>query len=249
MAKVLTKVEPPIGWLIFNRPEVLNAFDVEMWRKVPEAALELDENNDVEIIIMRGEGNVFGAGADIKELLEYTKKGIAQEYADAVNYCFSGLAKVRKVIIAAVERYALGGGCMVALSCDLRVAGQGAKIGIPLVKLGLAVEPLGIKRLMEIAGSGFAAEFLLTGDVIPMDKLINSGVVNFVVPDEKVVEFSKELALRLLKNGKYALRTTKRIMKEFVSGKPDYDFLHTAFASCMNTEEFVQRAEGFINKS
>lgn len=144
--KIKTIIEPPIGWIVFDRPDVLNAFDIEMWRSLPEIALDLDQNEDVKIIIMRGEGNVFGAGADIKELLEYTEKGIAQEYADAVNYCFDGLSKVKKIMIAAIERYALGGGCMVALSCDLRVAGENAKIGIPLVKLGLAVEPLGIKK-------------------------------------------------------------------------------------------------------
>ncbi len=247
--KILTKIEPPIGWIVFNRPEAMNAFDIEMWRLLPERALELDRDPQIEVIIMRGEGGVFGAGADIKELLDYAERGESQKYAEAVNYCFSGLARVEKVMIAAVEKYALGGGCMVALSCDLRVAGKGAKIGIPLVKLGLAVEPLGIKRLFDVAGAGFASEFLLMGDVIPKEKLMASGIVNFFVEDERVVDFSKELALKLLENGRYALKITKSILKQYTLGSPDDRFLAKAFASCMDTDEFKERARRFCKRT
>ncbi len=248
MAKILKEIDLPIGWIIFNRAEALNAFDYEMWMGLPEVALELDRHPEVDVIIMRGNGGVFGAGADIKELLTYAEKGRSQEYADAVHYCFENLAKVEKIMIAAIEKYALGGGCMIALSCDLRVAGKGAKIGIPLVKLGLAVEPLGIKRLLDVAGLGYAAEFLLTGDVIPEDKLKASGIVNFFVEDEKVLDFSKELALKLLENGKYALRMSKAILKQFAQGTSDEAFLKRAFASCMDTEDFKERARKFAKK-
>ncbi len=249
MSTVKIEIEPPIGWLIFNRPEVKNAFNIEMWKTVPEKALELDKNEDVKIIIMRGEGNCFGAGADIKELLEYTEKGKAQEYAEAVKYCFSNLARVNKIMIAAIEKYALGGGCMVAASCDLRVAEKGAKIGIPLVKLGLAVEPLGIKRLIEIVGGSFAMEFLLTGDPIPEEKLLNSGLVNFLVEKGEVLDFSKKLAERLLDHGLYALKVTKMIYRQYLSGKADERFTRRAFASCMETTSFKERARKFLNKT
>ncbi len=248
MSKIVAHKEPPIGWVIFNRPEVLNAFDFDMWRELPEVVSRLDRDPDVEIIIMRGEGGVFGAGADIKEMLDYVKSGISQTYAEAVNRCFRGLSRTEKITIAAVERYALGGGCMIALACDLRVVGKGAKVGIPLVKLGLAVEPLGIKRLLEVCGTSFALEFLLTGEPIPMEKLIYSGIANFVVEDHQVVQFSKELALKLLDNGHFALKTTKRIVKEFTKGEPDWKLLNRAFASCMDTQDFVERAERFIKK-
>ncbi|NPA15528.1 MAG: enoyl-CoA hydratase/isomerase family protein [Deferribacteres bacterium] len=249
MSTVRIEIEPPIGWLIFNRPEVRNAFNVEMWKTVPEKALELDKNDDVKIIIMRGEGNCFGAGADIKELLEYAEKGKAQEYAEAVKYCFSNLARINKIMIAAIERYALGGGCMVAASCDLRVAEKGAKIGIPLVKLGLAVEPLGIKRLIELVGGSFAMDFLLTGDPIPEEKLLVSGFVNFMVEKGEAVSFSKELARRLLDHGPYALKVTKMIYKQYLSGEADERFIRRAFASCMETSSFKERARRFINKT
>ncbi len=248
MDEIRVEVSPPVGWIVFNRPEVMNAFNMNMWKGLPQVAASLDEHPDVKVIIMRGEGGVFGAGADIRELLEYTEEGRAQEYADAVNFCFSGLSRVEKPMIAAIERYALGGGCMVALSCDLRVAGNSAKIGIPLVKLGLAVEPLGIKRLFDVAGYGFAAEFLLTGDVIPREKLAASGLVNIFVEDDRVVDAARELAERLAENSNYALRKAKSILKQFASGKTDPEFLRRAFASCMETEEFRERARRFLNK-
>jgi len=246
---VKTVIEPPIGWIVFNRPEVRNAFNVEMWHLTAEAALELDRNEEVKVIIMRGEGHVFGAGADIRELLEYAETNRAQLYAEAVNYCFRNLAEVQKIMIAAIEGYALGGGCMVALSCDLRVCEEDAKVGIPLVKLGLAVEPLGIKRLIETAGVGFAAEFLLTGDPIPAEKLTASGIINFLVKRGEAVNFSRNLALKILENGYFSLLMTKKIMKEWLSGNPDYTLLNRAFASCMERDEFKERARRFIRKS
>ncbi len=249
MEVVKTEITPPIGWIIFNRPKVKNAFNIDMWLAVPDKALELENRDDVKVIIMRGEGNCFGAGADIKELLNYAESGKAQEYAEAVKYCFSNLSKINKIMIAAIEGYALGGGCMVALSCDLRVCEKGAKVGIPLVKLGLAVEPLGIKRLIEVVGGGFAMEFLLTGDPIPEDKLIMSGMINFLVEKGEAVNFSKNLAERLLENGFYALKVTKMLYKQYLTGNVDERFARRSFASCMETKFFRERAEKFIKKT
>lgn len=219
-----------------------------MWIEIGNRISEL-ESSDVDVIVLRGSNGVFSSGADIKEMLEFAESGRAQEYQNAVNYCFKMLDKTNKITISLIEGYALGGGIMVALMTDIRIAEENAKIGIPLVKLGLAVEPYGIKRLIETAGIGFAKEFLMTGDIIPKEKLLASCLVNYIVKSEEIETFTINMITKLLKeNGIEAIKKTKTIIKEFLNNNPCEAFLEKVFATLMESEEFKERAKKFILK-
>ncbi len=248
---VITKVEPPLGWVIFNRPQVKNAFNLRMWEEVPAAIARIAQDPQVGTIILRGEGGNFGAGADIKELLEYSQDPLlAQAYAQKVNLCFSTMGQVEKPMMALVEGYTLGGGAMVATACDLRVVSERATVGIPLPRLGLAVEPLGIKRLMETVGLSWASKFLLTADPIPQEELKLSGWASSVVPHEELEEEARNLAERILKNSPTAIQMTKRIIHEWLKSPLERKekTLDAAFARCMLGEEFQEGARAFIEK-
>ncbi|MGB9668532.1 MAG: enoyl-CoA hydratase/isomerase family protein [Thermosulfidibacteraceae bacterium] len=249
MKNVKIEISNGIGWVLFNRPESRNAFNYSTWLEVGDKVKIVDENPDVDVIILRGIGGSFSSGADIKEMLEFSQKGKSLEYQKAVNYCFTRLINVKKPTISLIEGYALGGGIMVALTTDIRIAEENAKIGIPLVKLGLVVEPLGIKRLVEVVGLGFATEFLMTGDVIPKEKLISSGVINYFIPREEIEHFTLNLVEKLRReNSLEAVIQTKRILREIGNENPKEPLLNTIFAQMMEKTSFKERAQKFINK-
>ncbi len=248
---VVTRLEPPLGWVIFNRPEVKNAFNLQMWEDVPKAILEVAQDPKVRVILLKGEGGHFGAGADIKELLKYAQDPLlARAYADKVNFCFSTMGQVEIPLIALVEGYTLGGGAMVATACDLRVVSKNATVGIPLPRLGLAVEPLGIKRLVETVGLSWASKFLLTADPIPQEELRLSGWASSLVDQENLEREARDLASRILKSSPTAIQMTKRILHRWLQspleGKDQV--LAQAFAKCMLGDEFQEGAQAFIEK-
>ncbi len=251
MEKEILKVEQKdqVAIVTFNRPEVKNAFDLALWKALPTTLTRLCESDRVRAIVLRGEGGNFGAGADIRELMEYrqsTRK--AQTYSDAVHRCFLTMSQLPVPLVAAVKGYALGGGFMVALSCDIRVAADNAVLGIPLPRLGLAVEWLGIARLVETVGSGYAREFLLTADPVPLERLEKAGFLNAVVTPEKVMETALAYAERTKKNSPNALRITRAILNELASPAPNVAFLNSTFGSCLFHEEFVEGASAFLEK-
>ena len=248
---VLTRLEPPLGWVIFNRPQVKNAFNLQMWEEVPKAILQVAQTEGIRVIFLKGEGGHFGAGADIKELLEYAQDPLlARAYADKVNFCFSTMGQVEVPLIALVEGYTLGGGAMVATACDLRVVSKKATVGIPLPRLGLAVEPLGIKRLIETVGLSWATKFLLTADPIPLEELQLSGWASSLVDQESLEKKARELAARILKNSPTAIQMTKRIIHRWLRSPLEGEdkILEEAFARCMLGEEFQEGARAFIEK-
>jgi len=250
-AMVITKVDPPLGWVIFNRPHVKNAFNLQMWEEVPKAIVRTALDPQVRIILLKGEGGNFGAGADIKELLEYSQEPLlARAYADKVNFCFFTMGQVEIPLIALVEGYTLGGGAMVATACDLRVVSDEATVGIPLPRLGLAVEPLGIKRLVETVGLSWASKFLLTADPIPLEDLKLSGWATSVVAHDKVENEAKNLADRIMKNSPTAIQMTKRIIREWLKSSLERKekILEEAFARCMLGDEFKEGAKAFMEK-
>ncbi len=233
----------------FNRPEVKNAFNLALWKTLPHTLTRLCNESDVRAIILRGEGGNFGAGADIREMMEYRKSPQkAQIYSDTVHRCFLTMSQLPLPLVAAVEGYALGGGFMVALSCDIRVAADNAVLGIPLPRLGLAVEWLGIARLVETVGSGYAREFLLTADPVPLQRLEKAGFLNEVVEQGKVMETALGYTERMKKNSPNALRITRAILNELSSPAPNTAFLNSTFGSCLLHEEFTEGAAAFFEK-
>ena len=252
MANKLVAVKKgALGWVIFNRPQVKNAFDLEMWERLPRTIANLAEDPEIRVILLKGEGGHFGAGADIKELLEYAKKPfLAQVYANTVDRCFTAMGKIEKPLIAVVEGHALGGGAMVATACDLRVVSKKATVGIPLPQLGLAVVPLGIKKLIETVGLAWASKFLLTADIIPIEDLKASGWASVMADEEKVEEEAIALGERIMRNYPTAIQMTKRIIREWLT--PSYlrdpKVLRESFSRCMLGDEFKEGARAFIEK-
>ncbi len=201
-----------IAYITLNRPEVLNAFNREMHRRLREAWLDFREDNDVWAALITGAGDrAFSAGQDVNE--------IGGAAADAARRSFwetwfgddlqSGL-EVWKPIVAAINGYCLGEGLTLILACDFRVASERASFGFPEVGLGLATI-VGAVRAPRVVGLGNALELLLTGDRVDAQRALQMGLVHRVVPHDEVKAEGERLARRLCRNGPLAMRCTKEV--------------------------------------
>lgn len=174
-----------VGLITLNRPEALNALNLEMLTEIVAAASEMDADTGIGAIVLTGSAKAFAAGADIKEMLS---KDYQDMYASDWFEGWSRFTAVRTPIIAAVSGFALGGGCEVVMMCDIVIAGENAKFGQPEIKLGVIPGMGGSQRLTRAIGKAKAMEMILTGRVMHAEEAERAGLVSRVVPTESVLE-------------------------------------------------------------
>ncbi|EJC98160.1 enoyl-CoA hydratase [Fomitiporia mediterranea MF3/22] len=192
MSLVLSSTVENIGLIRLNRPLSLNALSGELIDELLLALKAFDDNAEVGAIVLTGNERVFCAGADIKELKELTfVNAYMTRFLQNLN---DGVSAVRKPVIAAVNGYALGGGCELAMMCDIIYAGQTAKFGQPEVKIGLIPGAGGTQRLMKAVGKAKAMDMILTGEPITAQEAEKAGLVARVLPEERVVPEAIETA-------------------------------------------------------
>lgn len=199
-----------IGVITINRPKVRNALDRETVRELAEVINFVEQDDKINVVIFTGSGDkAFVAGADVAALRERT---ILQTYLNENQAVLSQLASMQKVTIAAINGVALGGGCEVALACDLRIASENAKLGQPELNLGILPGAGGTQRLSRLLGIGKAKELILTGDIIDASEAMRIGLVNKVVPQGESVQAAKEMARKILLKGPAAVRIAKAVI-------------------------------------
>ena len=189
-----------------NRPKVLNALNTQTLDELRRAVLELQQDAGVRVVILTGAGEKsFVAGADINELAVQTPTG-GREHALAGQHLFDLIENMGKPVIAAINGYALGGGCELAMACTLRLAADSAKLGQPEIALGLIPGYAGTQRLPRLVGKGKAMEMILTGTPIAADEAQRIGLVNRVVPASELMAEARKLAAQLAKSAPIAMR-------------------------------------------
>lgn len=194
-------------WVKFNRPPV-NALNTELVAEIERLFDHLKEKEDIAVIVLTGEGKAFIAGADIAEMSGFSPFQ-ARRFAENGHRCLMKIATIEKVVIAAINGFALGGGCELALACDLRIIAAGAKIGQPEVNLGLLPGFGGTQRLARLVGPGVAKELIFTGDAIDADTALRIGLVNMVVKPEELISAVTNLAKKIAEKGPHAVRLAK----------------------------------------
>lgn len=204
---ILLEIRDSLGIITLNRPEVRNALDAQMMAEIRQALAELQEHQEVKVVVFTGAGEKsFAAGADIAALrertfLEILEPGMSGLYAEIENY--------EKPTIAAVNGFALGGGCELAMACDLRLAAEHAKFGLPELNLAIIPGAGGTQRLTRLVGQGKAKELIFTGDILTAEESERIGLVNKVVPLDQMMNTATELAQKITKKGPLALRLAK----------------------------------------
>lgn len=176
---ILVQKENHIASLIINRPEKRNALDTPTWNEIIAAVRDFRSDDDVRVVIITGEGGkVFASGADIGEL---NKRPPLNTLKSIVQGCLLEIENLEKPVIAAIDGFALGGGCELAMACDIRIATKRSRLGQPEVNLGIIPAAGGTQRLQRLVGIGKAKELIFTGDIISADEAKEIGLVNTVV--------------------------------------------------------------------
>jgi enoyl-CoA hydratase len=247
---LLFEVSDKIARITFNRPNVLNALNRKTMDELGDCLKKVRADDDIRVLILTGAGEkAFIAGADINELSQQTPVN-GREFTLYGQEIIHRLETLGKPAIAAINGFALGGGCELALACTLRIASRNAKLGQPEVKLGIIPGYGGSQRLPRLCGKGVAHELILTGEMISAEEALRVGLVNRVVESGELLATAEAIAKKIIANAplavKYALEAVEHGME-----MPQEEGLYleaTLFGLCCATQDMREGTRAFLEK-
>lgn len=201
-----------VGLIRLDRPK-MNVLNRAMQEEIRQVSLEVNSNPDVRSVIFYGGEKSFAAGADIKEMINWTKEDAIRE-TPGLQECFNAVANISKPTIAAITGYALGGGFELALSCDLRIAASDSQVGLPEVLLGVIPGAGGTQRLTRLVGTAKAKDLIFTGRFVPANEALTLGLVNEVVAPGELLDRALALGTQLALGSTSALLAAKKAIDE-----------------------------------
>lgn len=220
--KVNPQLEKFVAVIELNRPKELNALSRQVMLEIRDALRELDEDDNVRVIILTGGQKVFAAGADIKQMA--TATAIDMLNIDQFS-TWDQIKKTRKPIIAAVSGFALGGGCELAMTCDMIIATETARFGQPEIKIGTMPGAGGTQRLTRAVGKVLAMELVLTGKFISAEEALSAGLINRIVPVELMMDETLKLAREIAKQSPVAVKLAKEAVNNAFNSTLDEGLL------------------------
>ena len=238
-----------IRLLTINKPQSLNALDSEVLRELGSVVAETAADESIRVLIITGEGRAFVAGADISEMVSKDPmQGLA--FGKFGAEVFRAIEQLPIPVIAAVNGFALGGGCELAMACDLRIASTKAKFGQPEVGLGIIPGFSGTQRLPRLVGPAKAKELVYTGEVIRADEALRIGLVNTVVEPEALMDEALALAEKIAAQAPVAVQLAKKAIDTGLQADIDTGIAieNDLFALCYSTRDQKVRMEAFLNK-
>jgi enoyl-CoA hydratase len=247
---ILFEKKEGIAYITINRPNVLNALNAQTLDELRRALIEIKKDDSLGAVIITGSGEkAFIAGADINELAVQTSAS-GKNFALNGQHIFSMIENLGKPVIAAINGFALGGGCELALACTLRVASENAELGQPEVNLGIIPGYGGTQRLPRLVGTGRAMELILTGGRIDANEAERTGLVNKVVPQSELIETAKVMAKKIMSKGPLAISYgIEAINKGMQMSLQEGLFLEaTLFGLLCATEDMKEGTKAFLEK-
>ncbi len=244
------EVDKGVGILTLSRPEKLNALNHQVFVEIDHVLGSLESDPAIGGMIITGSGEkAFAAGADIKELSTQDPMG-GRAFSRFGQAVFSRIENAAKPVIAAVNGFALGGGCELAMACHFRLASPHAKFGQPEVQLGILPGYGGTQRLPRLIGFGRAAELLLTGAMISAEEAARIGLINRVVAEGSVLDAARDVMNTILAKGPIAVRLTLEALRATLQQSLDQGLEQEAllFGLCCGTEDFREGTRAFLEK-
>lgn len=250
--RVLVEKEGPIGWLRIDNARRLNAMSFAMWGDLLAGVSALGSDDHIRVIVVTGhDRKAFCAGGDISEFDSLRATADSKNSYDAAGAAaMTALRDIEKPTIAMIQGFCLGGGLGLALQCDLRIASQSAKLGIPAAKRGIAYDFRGVKQLVQLVGPANAKDILYTAREIDGVSACAMGLVNQTVPEDDVEKIVRETAQAIAHNAPLSIRASK-MMIDMVAMDPadrDLDRCAAAEAICLDSQDYAEATQAFMEK-
>ena len=250
--KLIARKENGIGWVIFNHPERRNAMTPEMYDGMRTALESYATDPEVRVVVLRGEGDkAFVSGADISKFAQNRSNVEQVRASDARSEAANrALRECPKPTIAMIRGYCMGGGLGVAIACDLRIAAEGSRFGVPAAKLGVGYRYDGLKRLSDIVGPSFTAEIFYTGRQFSTDEALAMGLVNRVLPADQLEKYVMDYASTMAGNAPLTLAAVKRCLIEMRKGSAerDLELCQSMVEACFASTDFTEGRTAFMEK-
>ena len=243
---ILTESRGNVGLIRLNRPEARNALNNQLVHELMDALEAFDRADDIRAIVITGNEKAFAAGADIKEMAELSSAAMK---ASGFIQCFGRITSIRKPVIAAVSGWALGGGCELALACDMIVASETARFGQPEITIGVIPGAGGTQRLTYAVGKALSMEMILNNRVLSAQEALQFGIVNRLVPAERCLEEALSLAAEVAARPPLAVAAAKKLIARsfelpLADGlQQERDAFHELFGTADRTEGMRAFAE------
>jgi len=247
---VLLEVQDGIATVTINRPKALNALNTDLLLKLRDVLLECNGRDDVRVVVLTGAGEKsFVAGADIAAMKEMGPRQ-ALAFAELGQSVFGMIEHMQKAVIAAVNGFALGGGCELAISCDIILASEKARFGTPEINLGVFPGFGGTQRLTRLLGKARAKEVIFSGEMFDATRALAIGLINRICPPEELMSEARLLAQTIMTKGPVAVALAKQSIEAGYDLELERGLLieRTLFAQCFDTEDQKEGMAAFLEK-
>ncbi|WP_428487978.1 enoyl-CoA hydratase [Rhodopila sp.] len=248
---MLAEIDGAIGWITFNKPSRRNAVSLDMWQSIPSILDRFEQDPAVRVIVLKGAGDqAFVSGADISQF----EKARSSEAGNAHYDQVSGLASERliacgKPTIAMIRGWCIGGGLAIAVGCDLRIATDTARFGIPAARLGLGYGASGVKKLMDLVGPAFTKEIFFTARHFSATEAEAMGLVNRIVADTALEDLTRHYCATIGENAPMTMHALKRTVDELVRGeKADMAACERLVKACFDSQDYIEGRRAFMEK-
>lgn len=250
--RVIATIDGPIGWLVFNNPTKRNALSLDMWQAIPAVLDRFEQEAGVRAIVLRGAGDhAFTSGADVSEFERLRGTAADQERYNAISEtALTRLQQCPKPTIAMIQGYCMSIGLGIALACDLRFAGIGARFASLAARLSLTYRWTDIKKMVDLIGPARTKDFFYSARLMPAEEALAIGLVETVRPDTEIEAFTRSYCARIAENAPLSMTATKRIIAELVKPSSEIDraLCKAITAGCYASEDCVEGRRAFVEK-
>jgi enoyl-CoA hydratase/carnithine racemase len=248
--RLIERKEGALGWIVFNNPERRNAVSLDMWQAIPSVLEDFEKDSNIRVVVLAGAGDkAFISGADISQFeKQRSSEEAVKRYEEIGEAAQAKLAAFEKPMIAMIRGYCLGGGLNIANTCDLRIAAEDARFGIPAAKMGLGYRASSMKKLVDTVGAPFAREIMITARQFNAAEAKAMGLVHKVVPVAELEKTVREYTDLISANAPLTMRAAKRIIREV--SKRDYDAAacDAWVKECFASEDYAEGRRAFMEK-
>jgi|HubBroStandDraft_1064217.scaffolds.fasta_scaffold10660_3 enoyl-CoA hydratase len=248
---MLAEVEGSIGWMTFNKPERRNAVSLDMWEAMPEILEEFENDPAVRVIVLKGAGDkAFVSGADISQFEKARSSEAANAHYDRISdLAGKALAECGKPTIAMIRGYCIGGGLGIAIGCDIRIASDDSKFGIPAARLGVGYGAPGVKKLVGLVGPSYTKEIFFTARHFTATEAQTMGLVNRVVQGVELEDYTRKYCATIADNAPKTINTLKRTVAEVLHGhEADWELCDRLVKDCFASQDYIEGRRAFMEK-